>query len=110
MKPIKNFQKLCDVFSLITLNHEECKFQMYDTTEFWVEPIRRDWENAKINSVVFRPNWENETIRMRIMNPNASSPIPDLLYNIPLSVTNNAGEFGSWIHRLVISHQDLIYR
>ena len=107
MKPIKNFQKLCDVLSVFNLNGEKCRFQMYDTTEFWIEPIRKDPHNANIYAVVFRPNWADETIRMRVIS---DVRIPDMIYPIPPLVRSNPQDWVTWIFDLVYSQQDKVYK
>lgn len=107
MKPIKNFQKLCDVLSVFNLNGEKCRFQMYDTTEFWIEPLRKDSQNANIYPVVFRPDWANEMIRMRVIS---DTRIPDMIYPIPPLVRGNPQDWVTWIFDLVSSQQDKVYK
>lgn len=114
MKPIKNFQKLCDVLSVLNLNGERCKFQMYDTTEFWVEPVRKDFYDAKIYPVLFRPDWVNETVTIRVCQPDSMYQSvhgwTDVTHTIPPFATDSPTNWVSWIIDLIFSHQDKIYK
>lgn len=114
MKPIKNFQKLCDVLSVFNLNGEPCRFQMYDTTEFWIEPIRKDFYDAKIYPVLFRPDWEKETITIRVCQPyNNYQSVHgwvDVSYDIPIRSTHSPSDWVMMIWDIIELHEDKIYR
>lgn len=114
MKPIKNFQKLCDVVSVFNLNGQKCKFQMYDTTEFWLEPVIKHFSDAKIYPVLFRPDWVNETVTIRVCQPDSIyKPVndwTDFTYTIPLYARQSPTDWVEWIWSIISTHRNKIYR